>query len=943
MKSKILITLLILTLLLILPTVSAEDTGSGIDDDDDLTTVTVSTTEDFINALDNNDFNKIILKNGTYKVNGATVTRDLTIESETDDIVTIDGENIQHLFYVAEGYKLTLNHIKIFNGRGYISSENFGGGVIVDGTLVANNCIFDSNYVGNRGGGVLIEGGCANFTNCIFNDNQAERGGAIATYFYDGHIPVVYIKNCTFTKNYATYGGAIHLMGGYLYVEDSTFERNSALNYGSSIHVNKGFDNSGIQSVGYALIKNTTFTKNNVHITGEYGGAVSVFGNVNGKTATVDIKDSYFEANTAEYGGALCVLIDGFMNVSNTIFKNNNATGYGGAVFVFDNIEVNNCTFQLNNGDQGGAIAAYMKAYINNSIFIDNTASLSGGAIRSTGDVIVNNSQFTSNTAPYGGALSAEGKKGWFTENKLVVDNCILTKNNAIGMKNESGGLGGGIYIEGGCDLTNSIIENNNAYYDGGGIAINNFNNSVKINNNIIVNNNANQEGKQVEIEDNSNININNNWWGTNNPFPKNHNIIRLYDNITETYSSYTPEKWITLKVNINNNNLVTNETAKLIATITNNVEEDSQIPKREINFSTNGGTLNPTKTNIQTTTTIEYTSPTIGGAYEIKTKLDNEEQTIQVIVEEINTLIKINIEETLIEIDKNETIKIHVTAENRTVNGGIIRLYNNGIAVGTNTVENGIAEIQNQLEPGTYTINAYYIGEGIYENTNKTITLKINNTTPTNNTNITPAINQSTIITNTSQVGEYGEEIIYSGKLIDENGNFVIGHPVQLNITRLSSGASKVYTVITDYTGTYQIPINLAPGTYTIKASYDGVNGVNPAEDQLVSLIIYNKGEKPSDKNISVLKLNPFSNIDKKVTGQLIDNYVNPIIGYYISVKLTRISSGANKVYIVTTDYNGQFNLPINLAKGQYLVECSFDGAETYPPSHNAMTMEII
>ncbi len=950
MKSKIVIALLILTIMLILPNVTAADTGSGIDDDDNLTTITVSTTEDLANALDNNDFNKIILKNGTYKVNGISITRDLTVESETDDIITLDGENIQHLFYVANGYTLTLNNIKIFNGYGYLSSDNYGGGIIVDGTLVANNCIFDSNYVGSRGGGVLVDGGSANFTNCVFNDNHASHGGAIATYFYYGYIPVVHIKNCTFTKNYATYGGAIHVMGGYLYVEDSTFEGNTAQNYGSAIHVNKGFDPSGIQNIAYASIKNTTFTKNDVRIQGEYGGTVSVFGKVNDDTVTVDVTDSYFEANTAEYGGALCVMIDGFMNVSNTVFINNNATSYGGAVYVFDSAEINNCTFKSNNGRQGGAIAVYIESLINNSIFTDNTASLSGGAIRSTGDVIVNNSQFTSNTAPYGGAISAEGKQGWFTENKLIVDNCIIKENHAIGIENSSGGIGGGIYIEGGCDVKNSIIESNTAYYDGGGISINNFNNSVNINNNIIVNNKANQEGTEVEIENESNVNINNNWWGKNNPFPLSQNLVKLYDNETDTYAPYTPEEWIILNLNINNNNLVSNETAKLTATITNNDGKESQIPEREIIFSATEGTLNPTTTNIQTTTTTNYTSPVTGGSYEIKAKLDNEEQTIQVNVEEIETLIKINITETSIEINKDETITIHVTSENRTINGGTIILYNNGISVGTNTVENGAAIIQNQLEPGTYTINAYYIGEGIYENTNKTITLTIKNTTSpiepinnTNNTNITPNTNKTIIITNTTQTGEYGEEITYTGKLIDKNGEIVIGHPVQLNITRLSSGANKVYTVITDYTGTYTIPINLAPGAYTIKASYSGVNGVDAAEDQIVSLIIYNKGENQSNKNVSILKLDKYSDADKKVTGQLVNNLNKPIIGYYVAVKLTRLSSGANKVYITTTDYTGQFTLPINLAKGKYLVECSFDGAETYTPSSNSQTLEVL
>jgi hypothetical protein len=89
-----------------------------------------------------------------------------------------------------------------------------GGAVAIRGNSSPQfvNCIFRHNGAIARedapheGGAVFLEGVTATFTNCLFHDNKAGRGGAFATP--DGS---AIFSNCTFANNQATWlrGGAV--------------------------------------------------------------------------------------------------------------------------------------------------------------------------------------------------------------------------------------------------------------------------------------------------------------------------------------------------------------------------------------------------------------------------------------------------------------------------------------------------------------------------------------------------------------------------------------------------------------------------------------------------------------------------------------------------------------------------------------------------------------
>ena len=65
-------------------------------------------------------------------------------------------------------------------------------------------------------------------------------------------------------------------------------------------------------------------------------------------------------------------------------------------------------------------------------------------------------------------------------------------------------------------------------------------------------------------------------------------------------------------------------------------------------------------------------------------------------------------------------------------------------------------------------------------------------------------------------------------------------------------------------------------------------------------------------------------------------------MVGQHIGLNLTRLSSGASKVYWVTTDTEGAYQLAINLAPGNYTVVCSYAGSDCYSSVSNSTTMVV-
>jgi hypothetical protein len=77
------------------------------------------------------------------------------------------------------------------------------------------------------GGGMLLGyGSSPTISNCVFVDNSAEQGGALAVSVY-GYSESVLV-NCTFVENRAAVGGAVYAYTGSLLLVNCLFTRNTA-------------------------------------------------------------------------------------------------------------------------------------------------------------------------------------------------------------------------------------------------------------------------------------------------------------------------------------------------------------------------------------------------------------------------------------------------------------------------------------------------------------------------------------------------------------------------------------------------------------------------------------------------------------------------------------------------------------------------------------------
>ena len=198
---------------------------------------------------------------------------------------------------------------------------------------IVYNCTFKNNYAKSgdrnnpsRGGAMGLREGTI-VENCNFINNNADYGGAI-TYFTGGEV-----INCSFSRNSADYGGAISADSNVKFTNilNSNFTSNKA-DYGGALYLNS-MEINIFQSV---------FTNN---IVKKNGGAI-----LSGKHNSVqfiNISNSNFTNNKAENGGAL-YLNSLQTNILGSVFKNNFANAYGGAIYNFGILEIENCQFENN-------------------------------------------------------------------------------------------------------------------------------------------------------------------------------------------------------------------------------------------------------------------------------------------------------------------------------------------------------------------------------------------------------------------------------------------------------------------------------------------------------------------------------------------------------------------------------------------------------------------
>lgn len=208
----------------------------------------------------------VLVACGTYYESDIDMKSGVVLRSETGlpDCVTIDGGENTILLCVDVDAATRIEGLTLTNGiwgascywcratfADCVFTNNYGpdgGGMVVrESETVLVDCVFQGNTAYGVGGGLVCHGpwiaparGTSDFqttlTGCVFANNSAVYGGAIATTFWAGLV----VTDCLFSGNTALEkGGALSLdeLGGT--VSDCVFHENSAQS-GGAIFSNYG-------------------------------------------------------------------------------------------------------------------------------------------------------------------------------------------------------------------------------------------------------------------------------------------------------------------------------------------------------------------------------------------------------------------------------------------------------------------------------------------------------------------------------------------------------------------------------------------------------------------------------------------------------------------------------------------------------------------------------
>lgn len=301
---------------------------------------------DIQKAVDSAKVNDVIELNGTYTGSGKSISvkKSLTFNGVGD--ATLDAKKLSGIFHITKKVTVAFNNIRFINAKeGAIFADSDG---FVDDVMIGLNikgCSFENNRNAFEGGAITaFTAGLCNVTDSNFTGNYADEpdfesypdssGGAITAYnlelnncvFTKNHAQLsggaiscddtAKITNCIFKGNYANSAGAIE--GSKLYLTNTTFESN----YLKSFYGLKNY-RGGAVNAGYVTAVGCTFKGNSATYDGGKGGAI--YGH------EIDVKDSKFENNLANYAGAIYCdnAVDedsyepGLLKISNCTFSSN--------------------------------------------------------------------------------------------------------------------------------------------------------------------------------------------------------------------------------------------------------------------------------------------------------------------------------------------------------------------------------------------------------------------------------------------------------------------------------------------------------------------------------------------------------------------------------------------------------------------------------------------
>ena len=342
----------------------------------------------------------------------------------------------------------------------FVNNSAMSGGAIsvLDSTIfLAGVSRFEGNHVLNNGGAVFARNATLIFSNTatfIHNRAQELTGGAIV--LDSGSILLLERHgNLYFRENFA------RSVGGAMFINNSTAQM-----WGQLVIQWNSADQGALAVSTFSTVicyGKSLYIENSAY----EGGAVSVVSD-----SQMFLSNSEFEKNYANNGGgALSITTNGYVNIKNSRIVNNSAGSVGGAIHLATGIlEFAGINYiEHNMGPRGGGIETFIRSLIiftGNNHFINNTSSDYGGALSAGGFTTISiqgNLSFINNTGHEGGAV-------FVVSSTIEFDHCVQC--HVIFDGNVAERQGGAIYSVGSTwSIRGSLTFHNNSATLGGGMS----------------------------------------------------------------------------------------------------------------------------------------------------------------------------------------------------------------------------------------------------------------------------------------------------------------------------------------------------------------------------------------------------------------------------------------------------------------------------------------
>ncbi|MAM28582.1 MAG: hypothetical protein CMC13_06110 [Flavobacteriaceae bacterium] len=201
-------------------------------------------------------------------------------------------------------------------------------------------------------------------------------------------------------------------------------------------------------------LNNCTFSNNNSNY------AAGALANTR-QNHTINIDNSFFTNNGGGDIGSIFFRGDEVITITNTTISNNNGGNSTMYLLAPLNLTIDNCVFDNNGAQEYNALRVDGSgtSQISNSIFRNHNATINGALGLINANMIIENSLFHDNTAARGGAI-------YMVSSSLEIIGCTFTRNTA-----SNNNFGEAIYVDNSAistlNITNSIVWDND---DGDGI-----------------------------------------------------------------------------------------------------------------------------------------------------------------------------------------------------------------------------------------------------------------------------------------------------------------------------------------------------------------------------------------------------------------------------------------------------------------------------------------